>query len=100
MSITGLGLIAGCARASATGRVSVSDQPEPSERGRYAIYEQPDGGLVIPRSAPLCESCASCGCGEQQEPLRIPGALVRMARAAAEGKGNGLAGKIKGMMSL
>lgn len=74
--------------------------PEPGERGRYAIFEQPDGGLVIPRSAPLCETCAACGCGEQMEPLRIPGALVRMARAAAEGNGGGMAKKLRGMMSL
>jgi hypothetical protein len=80
----------------------VSDQPgpEPSERGRYAIYEQADGGLVIPRSGPLCETCAACGCGDQQEPLRIPGALVKMAKAAAEGNGGGMAKKIKALMSL
>lgn len=74
--------------------------PEPSERGRYAIYEQADGGLVIPRSGPLCETCAACKCGEQQEPLRIPGALVKMAKAAAEGNGGGMAKKIKALMSL
>ena len=75
-------------------------QPEPSARGRYAIYEQPDGGIVIPRSGPLCETCAACKCGEQQEPLRIPGALVKMAKAAAEGNGGGMAKKIKALMSL
>ena len=73
---------------------------EPSERGRYAIFEQPDGGLIIPRSAPLCETCVACGCGEQMEPMRIPGALVKMARAAAEGKSGGMGAKIKAMMSL
>jgi hypothetical protein len=77
-----------------------STTPEPAERGRYAIYEQPDGGLVIPRTSGLCDRCASCGCGEQAEPLRIPGALVKMARAAAEGNGTGMAGKIKAMMKL
>ena len=75
-------------------------EKEPAERGRYAIYEQPDGGLVIPRSGPLCETCGACECGEQMEPLRIPGGLVRMARAAAEGKAGGMAGKLKAMMSL
>lgn len=72
--------------------------PEPAERGRYAIFEQPDGGLVIPRTSGLCESCAKCTCGEQVEPLKVPGALVKMARAAAEGKG-GL-GKLKAMRML
>ncbi len=82
----------------------MSDQqeqaPEPAERGRYAIFEQADGSLIIPRSAPLCTACASCTCGEQMEPLRIPGALVKMARAAAEGNGGGLAKRLKGMMAL
>ncbi len=81
----------------------MTDEPlpvQPAERGRYAIFEQPDGGLVIPRSAPLCERCAGCGCGEQLDPLRVPGALVRMARAAAEGNGGGLAGKLRGMIRL
>jgi hypothetical protein len=74
--------------------------PEPSERGRYAIFEQADGGLVIPRTTRLCETCAACGCGDQAEPLRVPGALVKMARAAAEGNGGGMARKLRGMMSL
>ncbi len=75
------------------------EQPEPSERGRYAIFEQPDGGLIIPRSAPLCAACAACKCGEQMEPLKIPGAYIRMARAAAEG-GGGMAKRLRGMMAL
>lgn len=73
--------------------------PEPSERGRYAIFEQPDGGLVIPRSAPLCERCADCGCGEQGEPLTIPAAIVKMAKAAAEGKGMSVKSMLAGMRS-
>jgi hypothetical protein len=74
-------------------------QPEPSERGRYAIFEQDDGGLVIPRSAPLCDRCANCGCGEQQAPLTVPGAIVKMAKMAAEGNG-GMADRIKQMRGL
>lgn len=73
--------------------------PEPSERGRYAIFEQPDGGLVIPRTSGLCDTCSNCGCGEQAEPLRVPGALVRMARAAAEGNG-GMADRLKAMKGM
>jgi hypothetical protein len=78
---------------------AVTETPEPSERGRYAIFEQPDGGLVIPRSAPLCDRCQACGCGDQQEPLRVPAAIVHMARAAAEGNG-GMADRIKAMKGL
>jgi hypothetical protein len=73
--------------------------PDPAERGRYAIYEEADGGLVIPRSTGLCETCSECGCGEQAEPLRVPGPLVKMARAAAQGKGGAL-GKLKAMRMI
>lgn len=61
--------------------------PEPAERGRYAIYMQPDGGLLIARRTDLCQTCLDCGCGQQADPVGpIPGTLVAMARAAAEGK--------------
>ena len=61
--------------------------PEPAERGRYAIYMQPDGGLLIARRVELCERCLDCGCGEPADPVwPIPGSLVAMARAAASGK--------------
>ena len=77
----------------------MSDPVEPVERGRYAIFEQDDGGLVIPRSAPLCERCAECGCGEQQEPIRVPGAVRKLAEAARNGDMS-IAGKMKAMMRL
>jgi hypothetical protein len=61
--------------------------PEPAERGRYAVYEQPDGGIVIARAVNLCERCLDCGCGEQADPIGpVPGTVIQMARAAAEGK--------------
>lgn len=63
-----------------------SPQPEPAERGRYAVYLQPDGGIVIARAASICQSCQDCGCGTQAEPITIPAALAHMARMAAEGK--------------
>jgi len=68
---------------------------EPAERGRYAIYQSDDGALVIPRATGLCESCSNCACGTQQEPLRVPGPLVKMARAAAERGGAGPAAMLK-----
>lgn len=60
--------------------------PEPAERGRYAVYLQPDGGIVIARAAGICVTCRDCGCGEQADPITIPAALAHMARMAAEGK--------------
>lgn len=77
----------------------MTGSPEPAERGRYAIYEEADGGLVIPRSTGLCETCSACGCGDQAEPLRVPGPLVKMARAAAQGKGGALT-KLKAMRMI
>ena len=76
------------------------ETPVPSERGRYAIYEEPDGGLAIPRSAPLCERCASCGCGDQQEPLRIPAMIVKLWQARQNGDGPGMAAQIKAARGL
>ena len=67
---------------------SAAAAPEPSERGRYAVFMLPDGGLVIARSGPLCDRCAGCGCGDQLEPLRAPAMLVNFARAAADGQNN------------
>ena len=60
--------------------------PEASERGRYAVYPQADGGAVIARSQGLCESCAGCGCGEQADPITIPAAVMSMAKMVMEGK--------------
>jgi hypothetical protein len=60
--------------------------PEPAERGRYAVFEQDDGGLVIARAADLCDRCAACQCGEQRDPINVPGLVVMMARNAAAGK--------------
>ena len=60
---------------------------EPAERGRYAVFPQPDGGLLIARAVNLCDRCLDCGCGEQAEPIGpISGAIVGMAKAAAAGK--------------
>lgn len=61
--------------------------PEPLERGRYAVYGTPDGGLVITRASGICQRCQDCGCGDKQEPIGpIPGSLIAMAKAAAAGK--------------
>jgi hypothetical protein len=59
---------------------------EPAERGRYALYPTPDGGLIIARAAGICQTCVDCGCGEQADPITGPAAVVSMAKLAAEGK--------------
>lgn len=62
-------------------------QPEPSERGRYAVYEMPDGGLLIARTSDICDRCQGCGCGTPREPLGpVPGGVIEMAKLAAAGK--------------
>jgi hypothetical protein len=47
--------------------------------GRYVVYKAPDGGWIIARAGELCGSCASCGCGEQAEPITIPAFAIAMA---------------------
>ena len=73
---------------------------EPAERGRYAVYEAGDGGLVIARAAGICERCAGCGCGVQGDPITVPGMLVALAKnAAAGGKMPGLGAIRKAVMA-
>jgi hypothetical protein len=73
---------------------------EPAERGRYAVYWQPDGGLVIARAAGICGTCADCGCGTQADPITVPAMLVTLAHKAAEGgKMPGLGAIRKAVMS-
>ena|ERR1700678_4110094 len=54
--------------------------------GRYKIYEAPDGGWVIARATGICGTCQGCGCGEQEEPVQIPGIIVGLARSQGKGK--------------
>jgi len=69
-----------------TAEAEAANAPEPAERGRYAVYQQPDGGALIARAHHICERCAGCGCGEQADPISIPAAVMGMARMAMEGK--------------
>jgi hypothetical protein len=53
---------------------------EAVERGRYALY-QTAGGVVIGRASGICDRCASCGCGEQQEPVDLtPAGIMRLVK--------------------
>lgn len=52
--------------------------PEPAERGRYAIYRTQDGGILIARTAGLCDTCQACGCGQPQEHIGpVPGPVLQ-----------------------
>ena len=58
--------------------------PDPMEHGRYAVFPQ-DNGFVIARATGLCETCQSCGCGDQQEPLDIsPTGVARLLSQARQ----------------
>jgi len=70
--------------------------PAPVERGRYAIYLD-RFGLSIARATGICESCATCGCGEQQEPLNTA-SMLKMGMDMAREQGNGKAAKLLGML--
>lgn len=78
----------------------MTDAGEPAERGRYAVYQDNAGGLVIARAAGICDTCAGCGCGEQADPITVPAMLVALAKnAAAGGKMPGLGAIRKAVMA-
>ena len=53
--------------------------PEPALKGRFTLYDTPEGGYHIAYQAD----------GEDEtRHLEIPGMVIRMARASAEGKLN------------
>lgn len=54
--------------------------PEPILKGRFNLYETPDGGYHIAYIAD--------GDGDETRHMEIPAMVVRMARASAEGKLN------------
>ena len=77
--------------------VQEATEPVVIEYGRYRLFESPDGGWVVARAVETCETCQSCGCGEQAEPIMIPGMVVKMARA--QQGGGGLLAKFRAVMS-
>ena len=60
--------------------VQAATEPTVIEYGRYRLFESPDGGWVVARAVQTCETCQACGCGEQADPIMVPGMVVRMAR--------------------
>ena len=85
--------------ADAEDAAAVEAGPEPVEHARHAVFNTPDGGMVIARAGPLCERCASCGCGEQADPIVIPPVAVTAWRAMQNGDRVGALAKMKAMMS-
>ena len=64
--------------------VEVVPASEASERGRYAVYVLPDGGWKIATAGPLCETCSSCGCGQDyREPVPVPAFAVQVLTGGA-----------------
>ena len=62
--------------------------PEPAEHGRYSVFQLADGGLLIARTAGICERCEACGCGEKREPIGpVPGAILKMMESMRNGSG-------------
>lgn len=57
--------------------------------GRYRVFETIDGGWVVARAGPICDRCAECGCGEQADPITIPGLVIQVARQRMNGDGHG-----------
>jgi hypothetical protein len=76
------------------------DETEPGppkllERGRYAVYEAPDGGWVLARALDVCDDCRSHGCGEQAEPIVIPAMVIKVASM----RDAGFTRKLRAMMT-
>jgi hypothetical protein len=61
--------------------------------GRYVVYQAPDGGWIVARAVGLCGKCADCGCGEQADPIQVPGMVISLAMSQGKGK---LMGMLKG----
>ena len=53
-------------------------QPDVRQYGRYKLSATPDGQGMLARAVNTCESCQSCGCGDQQELVPMPGVLLKI----------------------
>ena len=73
----------------------MSDEPIVLEFGRYRLFETPDGGWLLRRAVSICDRCQGCGCGEQSEPVVIPGMIVALAKASQSGGGGRLGGLVR-----
>ena len=63
------------------------------ERGRYLAVRTGVQSMVIYRATGLCERCADCGCGDQQEPIDLsPGGIMRLVAASGISLGDVIGG--------
>ena len=63
------------------------------ERGRYLAVRTGVQSMVIYRATGLCETCADCGCGDQQEPIDLsPGGIMRLVAASGISLGDVIGG--------
>jgi len=61
----------------------MDDETPDGERGRYLAVRTGPQSMVIARAFPLCDRCANCGCGEQQEPIDLsPGGIMKLVSAS------------------
>lgn len=81
------------------GMVQLPAGSELLERGRYAIYQTPDGAWSILRASGICETCQGCGCGEQHEAIPVPAMMVPFITGQAEITKGGMLGMIKGLFN-
>lgn len=77
--------------AAAAAAAAQSGQPVILERGRYRLYNAPDGAWVVARAVGLCDRCEACGCGDQAGLIQIPAVVIKLALAP----GGGLFDKLK-----
>jgi hypothetical protein len=54
--------------------------------GRYCVFQAPDGGWVVARAVGICDTCQACGCGEQAEPVQVPGLVIQLAMSQGKNK--------------
>lgn len=75
----------------------ISTEPEVIEGpGRYIVRKGPDGGWVVGRALGICETCATCGCGEQAELIQVPGMVIQLAMQQGKGKLLGMLKAVSG----
>ena len=67
----------------------MTETETPPERGRYLAVRTGVQSMLIYRAVNLCDRCADCGCGEQQEPIDLsPGGIMKLVAASGVSLGD------------